>query len=147
MSNQGPTLYDLFDETSFEYWRRQIQDGVLPTPEQLACLLEANPEHPLPPWLRPLVIMGVRGQLKGKRGRPQKSALAQLCLWAAIGEYKILLPRLVDEQKAEDQARPAHVIRGADHKPPHQKAAERIVLEWHLRMDWRSFLNEVHSKK
>jgi hypothetical protein len=147
MTSCEPTLYDLFDENSFEYWRRQVQDGTLPTSEQLASLLEANPEESLPAWLRPLVIMGVRGRLTGRRGRPPKSAFAQLCLLAAIGEYRDVLSRLAEEQKEERQARPKGIKKGADHKPAHQMAAEQVVREWHLAMDWRSFLNEVHSEK
>ncbi|WGR73903.1 MULTISPECIES: hypothetical protein [unclassified Bradyrhizobium] len=142
-----PTLYNLFDETDFQYWELQINNGNLPTPEQLARLLEANPDKPLPSWLRPLIIMGIRRELKAKRGRPPKSLCAQLRLWAAMGEYRAVLAQIQDGDDKQSEARSAHAARAADQRPAHERAAEHLVREWRLPMSWRSFLNEVHSKK
>lgn len=89
-----PTLYDLFDETSFRYWKLQLQNDNLPTGEQLARLLEANAPRPIPSWLTPLVIRGLRGELKGKPGRPKKGFIDKTRLELAAREYGRLLKQM-----------------------------------------------------
>ena len=59
-----PTLYELFDPTSLIRLQRSIAEGKVPNPEELAAVLEANSERPLPPWFVALIIKGLRGELK-----------------------------------------------------------------------------------
>ncbi|MET4183441.1 hypothetical protein ABIB94_005560 [Bradyrhizobium sp. JR7.2] len=142
-----PSLYNLFDQTDVQYWELQIEKGNLPTPEQLALLIKKNSDQPLPAWLTALVIRGLRGELKGKRGRPHRSSYHQLCVWAAAAEYKCVLAQMLQAEDAEHNGGAAKTGKGRTHKPAHERAAEQVVTEWRLPMSWRSFLNEVRSKK
>jgi hypothetical protein len=146
-ADEQPTLYQLFDETDFRYWKRKMQQGKLPTPDQLALLLENNPGEPLPSWLRPVVVKAIRGKLKGQRGRPHKSSLRYLRFWAAVGEYRDVLARMQRADKANPKGRAATTGKGRTHPPAHQRAAEQVVSDWKLPMSWRSFLNEISPKK
>lgn len=143
MTSHEPTLYELFDETNLEYWRPRIESGTLPSPEQLAALLEQNWDQPLPFWLRPVVVQAVRGKLKAKRGRPVKTNYYQLCLSAAIGQYQRLLKQTIQAEKAANQTSAAKAAEGATH----QRLAEQVVREWKLPISWSSFLNEISSRK
>jgi hypothetical protein len=143
-----PTLYDRFDETSFRYWELQLQQGREPTPEQLARLIEANLEHPIPVWLRPILIKGLRGALKGKRGRPPRNTDQQARLWLAKADY---CWRLEEERQAEhterQRASETKTVKGRLHKPAHERVAENVIERWRLSLSVRAFLNEVGSRK
>lgn len=145
MSSREPTLYDLFDDTSFEFWRRQVQAGVLPTPEQLARLLEANPDQPLPPWLGPILSKASRGELKAKRGRPPRESSLQTRRWLARADYVWRLAEAREAGRAEAENRP--ISKGRLHRAAHERIAAEVVTRWKLPIHWRSFLNELHSRK
>lgn len=147
MSSQEPTLYDLFDETSFEFWRRQVQAGVLPTAEQLARLLEANPDQPLPPWLGPILSKALRGELKAKRGRPPRESSLQTRLWLARADYIWRLDEARDAARADRRAENRPIPKGRLHRPAHERIAAEVVTRWKLPIHWRSFLNQLHSRK
>lgn len=147
MSGQTPTLYEVFDETNLEFWKLRIESGMLPSPEQLAALLEQNWDEPLPFWLRPVVVQAVRGKLKAKRGRPAKSHYYQLCLSAAIGQYERLLKQATGTRDAASRAGAAKAARGRTHEPLHERLAKEVVDEWRLPINWTSFLNEISSRK
>lgn len=162
-----PTLYELFDETSLQYWGRLTASGVQPNREQLAALIAANIEEPLPAWLNPLILKGLRGELKGKPGRPKKGALDRYRLELAAVEYKRLLqeppgPKQTDatgsarrtitkqearKQDARKQAAGKQGASGRALEPRHERAAKIAIKTWGLRMNWTSFLNEISSKK
>ena len=143
-----PTLYDLFDEASFRYWELQVQQGREPTPEQLARLMEANLDHPIPSSLQPILIKALRGELKGRRGRPPRDADQQTRLWLAKADYHW---RLQEQRQAEAaqraQAPETRAAKGRLHKPAHERVAEDVIRRWRLSMSVRAFLNEVGSRK
>jgi hypothetical protein len=61
----NPTLYDLFDACSLQNCERLLNSGEIPTPEQLADIIE-NVREPLPRWFNQLVAKGLRSELKEK---------------------------------------------------------------------------------
>src|SRR5207248_10220770 len=87
LMEKSPTLYELFDPTSLIRLQSSIAEGKVPNAEELAAVLEANSERPLPPWFVALIIKGLRGELKKRPGRPAASALAQIRLALAKQEY------------------------------------------------------------
>jgi hypothetical protein len=138
------SLYELFDELDLRYWERLIKSGTYPNKEQLAALIEANFAKPLPAWLNPLILKGLKGELKGKPGRPKKSALDNLRFDIAVDEYKRLLSDLAIREGVEPGGAKKRVRLS---EPPHQRAAKIVIKSWGLRMDWQSFLNQISSKK
>ncbi|UWU67593.1 hypothetical protein [Bradyrhizobium sp. NC92] len=143
-----PTLYDLFDETTFRYWELQLQQGREPTPEQLARLMEVNPDHPVPPWLQPILIKALRGELKGRLGRPPRNADQQTRLWLAKADYHWRLQELRQAETAERaQASPTRAAKGRLHTPAHERVAGDVIQRWGLSIGVRAFLNEIGSRK
>lgn len=142
-----PTIYDLFDETRLQYWERLVKQGIEPNRGQLASLIEANLAEPLPSWLNPIILKGLRGELKGKPGRPKKGFIDKTRLELAAADYKRLLQEMsrAEQTKARGTAK-----RGAKEpalEPRHERAAKVAIETWRLQMSWRSFLNEIASEK
>ncbi|MGY4626678.1 hypothetical protein [Bradyrhizobium sp. USDA 4486] len=147
MTDPQPTLYEIFDETNLEFWRPRIESGIMPDSEQLAALLDQNWAKPLPSWLRPVVLQAVRGKLKAKRGRPARSLYYQVCLSAAIAQYERLLKQAVRARKGANRAGAVKTPKGRTREPLHERLAEQVVSEWKLPISWKSFLNEISSRK
>src|SRR5260370_19819876 len=80
-----PSVYDLYGPTSLLNLERSIAEGKIPTASELAAVLEANSEKPLPPWLVATVVKSLRGELKRRPGRPKTSAFAEVRLAIANG--------------------------------------------------------------
>ena len=70
-----PTLYELFDPTSLIRLQRSIAEGKLPNAEELAAVLEANSERPLPPWFVELIIKGPARPVKKAAGPTERRRL------------------------------------------------------------------------
>jgi hypothetical protein len=64
----NPTLYDLFDATSLQNCERLANTGEIPTADQLADIIAANPGEPLPLRFNELVVKALRRELKQKPG-------------------------------------------------------------------------------
>lgn len=140
-----PNLYDLFDEKSLRYWEAQVRGGKLPTRTQLADLVEANAERPLPLWLISLITGTLRGELKSRPGRPTKRAFDRYVFAAAAYDYKLLLRKIQANPAAKPkERRNAHK---ASSEPLHVQAAKQVIQDWKLAIDWRSFLNQISSEK
>jgi hypothetical protein len=145
---QVESIFDLFEETSFRYWEREISKGRFPTSPELADLLDANSDSIIPCWLNPIIIQGLRGKLRRRAGRPPASVLYEMNLQVAIGQYARYLAWLKAREKRSGLTGWSF-IRESDWwvGPPHERAA-RIVTARRLRhLDWRSFLNLVSSRK
>lgn len=143
-----PTLYDLFDETSFGYWELQLRNGREPTPAQLADLIDANPDQPIPAWLGPVLSKGLRGKLKIKRGRPARDRHQENRLWLAKCDYQLsLAEQRQAKRKASTTAARKSTPRGSAQMPVHERVADEVIRRWRLPMSVRSFLNEVASRK
>jgi len=142
-----PSLYDLFGSTSLLNLERCIAEGQIPTAEELAAVLESNAAEPLPAWFSALVVKGLRGELKKKRGRPPQddthsSVRFQIARW----KYHQYLPWL---QKRERSVGLKGWPAVRDQKwwigPPHERAARMATARWLRHIDWKSFLNRVSS--
>jgi hypothetical protein len=142
-----PSLFDLFDATSLQNCRRLLQNGEIPTSDQLADILEANPTNP-PLWFTDLIAKSLRGELKRKPGRPKDSFLSQCRLAAAKQDYQAWLGWLARREKTLG-LRGWSILRGKDwwYGPPHERAAKIVIQRWRLHISWRSFLNRVSSEK
>jgi hypothetical protein len=147
MSDQ-PTLFDLFEETSLHNCRRMLDNGDVPTRGQLADVLEANADKPLPAWFIALLVKSLRGKLKRKAGRPKERTISPYWFAAAEYEYRSLLSWLTNPEKRLDLDGWS-IPRGFDRSsgPPHEVAARAVAEQWRLHVSWRSFLNRVSSQK
>ena len=63
-----PSLYDLYDATSLLNLERSIAEGKTPKGPEIAAILEANSDGPLPPWFVEIVVKSLRGGLKKRAG-------------------------------------------------------------------------------
>ena len=87
-----PSLFDLFDATSLLNLERRLAEGKIPTAEELAAVLEANSAEPLPAWFSALVVKGLRGELKKKRGRPKDDKpISSIRFQIAMAKYQLYL--------------------------------------------------------
>ena len=73
-----PSLYDLYGATSLLNLERSIAEGKTPTGPEIAAILEANSDGPLPPWFIEIVTKSLRGEIKKRAGRPKESWLSEI---------------------------------------------------------------------
>jgi hypothetical protein len=144
---ETPSLYELYGPTSLLNLERSLAEGKIPNAEELAALLEANSERPLPDWFIALIVMGLRGELKKRRGRPKGHAFSEIRF--AIAKWKY--PRYRDwlqKREVSSGLKGWSAVRGKDWwtGPPHQRAARIVTARWLNHMDWRSFLNRLSSQ-
>jgi hypothetical protein len=147
MSDQ-PTLFDLFEEQSLHNCQRMLGNGDIPTARQLADVLEANAEKPLPAWFIAVLVKSLRGELKRKAGRRKEPTNSLYRFAAAEYEYRSLLNWLTNPTKSldlEGWSIPPGFDRSSG--PPHELAARTVIERRRLHMSWRSFLNRVSSQK
>jgi hypothetical protein len=144
--SQSPTLYDLFDPTSLVRLERSIAEGRIPNREELAAVLEANSDRPLPPWFVATLIKSLRGELKSRPGRPKDHPLLRMRLDLAKLKYERYLAWL-QKRQSSCGLQSWSAMRGKDwwKGPPHQRAARIVTARWLKHMSWRAFLNRVSS--
>jgi hypothetical protein len=140
---QVESIFDLFDEASFRYWEREISKGRFPTSLELADLLDANSDSIIPSWLNPIIIQGLRGNLRGRAGRPPATVWENMILQVAIAQYEDYLSQEQAHEKASNLTGESALHVGS----PHERAARRVTAHWLPHMNWRSFLNLVSSRK
>jgi hypothetical protein len=140
-----PSLYDLYGPTSLLNLERSIADGKMPTGPEIAAVLEANSEEPLPPWFITIVVKSLRGELKKRPGRPKESWLAKRCFAMAKRNYPAYLAWL-KKREATSGLDGWPAVRGKDwwQGPPHERAARIVTAQW-LNMSWRAFLTRISS--
>jgi hypothetical protein len=141
-----PSVYDLYGPTSLLNLERSIAEGGIPTAMELAAILEANSEKPLPPWFIAMVVKSLRGELKRRPGRPKDSALSEIRFAIARAQYPLYLAWLRKrEHSCGLEGWPA--VRGKDWwtGPPHERAARIVTEQWLKQMSWKAFLNRVSS--
>jgi hypothetical protein len=144
--SKPPTLYDLYHPTSLLNLERSIAEGKIPTAAELATILEANSEKPLPPWFVATVVKSLRGELKKRRGRPKESALSAIRYALAEAKYLRYLTWLQKRQRSFG-LEGWSAVRGKDwwSGPPHERAARIVTQQWLKHMSWRAFLNRISS--
>jgi hypothetical protein len=141
-----PSVYDLYGPTGLLNLERSIAEGKIPTAAELAAVLEANSEKPLPPWFAATVAKSLRGELKRRRGRPKANALSEIRFAIAKWKYPLYLVWL-QKREGSSGLKGWSAVRGKDwwDGPPHERAARIVTARWLKRMTWRAFLNRVSS--
>jgi len=140
------SVYDLYGPTSLLNLERSIAEGKIPTAAELAAVLEANFEKPLPQWFLAMVVAGLRGDLKKKRGRPKDGALSEIRFAIAKAKYPRYLAWL-RKREGSSGLEGWLAVRGKDWwtGPPHERAARIVTERWLRQMSWRAFLNRLSS--
>jgi hypothetical protein len=145
MSNL-PSLHDLFGATGLPNLERSIAEGKIPTAAELANILDANSERPLPAWFLAILIKSLRGELPRRRGRPSETFLSETRFEIAKWEY----PRYkawLQKRKGSSGLNGWSAVRGHEwwDGAPHERAARIVTARWLKHMTWRAFLNRVSS--
>ena len=142
-----PSLYDLYGATSLLNLERSIAEGKTPTRPEIAAILEANSDGPLPPWFVEIVTKSLRGKLKKRAGRPKESWLSEVRFAIARLEYQRYLAWLQKRQLSSGLVG-WQGVRGKDWwtGPPHERAARIVTAQWLKHMSWRTFLNRISSE-
>jgi hypothetical protein len=146
---EPPTVYELFGSTTLLNLERSIKAGVVPTAEELAAVLEANSDKPLPPWFTALLARSLRGGLHQRKGRPKDDSLVAVARFAiARAAYPRYLTWLQKRKRTSGLVgwtviREQHWWTG----PPHERAARIVTARWLKHMSWRAFLTEKSSKE
>jgi hypothetical protein len=112
---------------------RYLWDGQIPSRAELADILEAYADKPLPPRLADLIAKQRRGELKRKRGRRRQSEWRRIFLSLACWDYRRHLAWLQRRErtcglKGWTAVRDKPWWQG----PPHERALA-IVLELYRR--------------
>jgi hypothetical protein len=141
-----PNLYDLYGPTSLLNLQRSITEGKIPTAAELADILEANSEKPLPPWFAAILVKSLRGKLKRRRGRPNESFLSETSFEIAKGKYPLYLAWLQKRERSYG-LQGWSAVRGKDWwaGPPHERAARIVTARWLKHMTWKAVLNRISS--
>jgi hypothetical protein len=145
--SQVPSLFDLYGPTSLLNLERSVGEGKIPSAGELASVLEANSDRPLPPWFVAMLVKSLRGELRRRPGRPKQSFLADTSFEVAQWKYHRCLAWLQKRERSSGLKGWA-AVRGKDwwNGPPHERAARIITERWLTHMSWRAFLNRVSSQ-
>jgi hypothetical protein len=142
-----PSLFDLYGPTSLLNLERSIADGKIPTAAELAAVLEANSDRPLPAWFIAILVKSLRGELKKRRGRPKTSVVFEISFTIAERKYRRYHAWL-QKREASSGLEGWSAVRGKDWwaGPPHERASRIVTARWLKHMSWRAFLNRVSSQ-
>jgi hypothetical protein len=141
------SVYDLYGPTSLLNLERSIAEGKIPTAAELAAVLEANSEKPLPPWFTATVVKSLRGELKKRPGRPKASPLLEIRFAIAKAKYPLYLAWLQKRERSSG-LEGWSAVRGKDWwtGPPYERAARIVTEQWLRHMSWKSVLNRISSQ-
>jgi hypothetical protein len=141
-----PSLYDLYGSTSLINLERSIAEGKTPTSSEIAAILEANSDEPLPPWFIAIVVKSLRSELKKRPGRPKDNSLAEIRFAIARWKYPRYLAWLQKRQYSSGLVGWS-AVRGKDWwtGAPHERAARIVTKRWLKHMSWNAFLNRISS--
>jgi hypothetical protein len=141
-----PSVYDLYGPTSLLSLERSIGEGKIPTAAELADVLQANSERPLPAWFIAMLVKSLRGELKRPRGRPKDNYLSDIRFKIAERKYPVYLAWLQKRQRSCG-LQGWSAVRGQKWwaGPPHERAARIVTERWLKHLSWRSFLNDLSS--
>jgi hypothetical protein len=142
-----PSLYDLYGPASLLNLERSIAGGKMPTGAEIAAILEANSDEPLPPWFIAIVVKSLRGELKKRAGRPKEDSWAETRFAIAKWKYPRYLAWLQKRQRSSGLIGWS-AVRGKDWwtGAPHERAARIVTKRWLKHMSWQAFLNRISSQ-
>jgi hypothetical protein len=124
-----------------------MAEGKIPDAGELALVLEANSERPLPPWFVETLVKSLRGELRKRPGRPKASFLAEASFTVAEAKYHRCLVWLRKRENSSGLNGWSAVRNQAWWAgPPHERAARIVTARWLKHMSWRAFLNRVSSQ-
>ena len=89
MDNRSPRY--LFHPDSIGWLHRRAANGETVLAEDIARIVEAQPELIPDPVLRDHVVQACRGQLRSRRGRPPRSSLGRIKLELAAHQVEVLV--------------------------------------------------------
>lgn len=140
MTDENSPFYR-YDPSSVGWLHRRKKDGLEILNEDLVRILEANADLVADPALRDLLIEGLRGRLRAKRGakRTSRRILHELHV---VALYDYLLPRL---QARYDRNKQRGVRTGRGDYSPAELACKLIGDR--MDMEWESVRNLVSLQK
>ena len=110
---------------------------------QIADIIEANKEEPLPDWFVEHLCKRLRNPDKPKIGRPRSSKSDTIDMFAAFA-YQCMLKEFQEEKKSG-------AVAGQKYKKPSQTPSERaarIIQErLYKHKDWKAVRNQISSQK
>ena len=130
-----------YDPSSVGWLRSRKEQGLDILNEDLARVVEVNADLVPDPLLRDLLIDGLRGRLRAKRGR-KKTPLGKLRELYIVAQYDYLLPRL-QTRHDRNRRRGVRTTRG-DYSPA--ELACKLVGN-RMGMEWKSVRNLVSLQK
>ena len=137
MTKTKSTLEELFGETSLVAWKKRLDGGEVPSLAQIADIIEANKDEPLPAWF----VEHVCKHDKPKRGRPplkesDKDMFARYL-------YQVELAKFQAERKS---ALASGQKRAKGERPPNELAARYVQKTCYKYKTWRAVLNMMSSR-
>jgi hypothetical protein len=142
MSKSKSTMEELFGEASLSAWKRRLDGGEVPSLVQIADIVEANKNEPLPGWFVEHLCKRLRNPDKPKRGRP---ALKKSNRDIFAGHlYQVELRKYQAERKS---ALASGRKRAKTDQPPNERAARYIQQSFYRHMTWQAVLNMMSSRK
>ena len=131
----------------------RIANSDIPSSDELAGIIEANIEKPLPKWLLKTVCAQLRGEIKRKRGRKRQSEWREIFVAIAAWDYRRHIAWLKRRKKSQGLIGWSCIKDAAWWKgPPHERALA-IVYELYREMadaemiGLRRFRNLISSRK
>jgi hypothetical protein len=141
------SVYELYGTTTLTNLERMLTEGRIPTAAELAAVLEANSEKPLPPWFVALLAKSLRGELHKKRGRPKATDFLAVASFAAAEAAYPRYHAWLKKRESSCGLVGWSVVREKDWwaGPPHERAARIVTARWLKHVSWRAFLNKMSS--
>lgn len=133
--------YHRFDPSSVGWLYHRKEKGLDIRNEDLARIVESNVDLVPDLLLRELLIDGLRGRLRAKRGR-KKTELSRLRELYIVAQYDYLLPRL-QARRDRNRKRGTKITRG-DYSPA--ELAYKLIGN-RMGMEWESVRNLVSLQK
>ena len=140
MTDESSPFY-WYDPSSVGWLHRRKRDGLEILNDDLVRILETDAELVPDPLFRDLLVEGLKGRLRAKRGR-KKTPLGKLRELYIVAQYDYLLPRLQARHDRNKQ-RGIRTTRG-DYSPA--ELACKLIGN-RMSMEWESVRNLVSLQK
>jgi hypothetical protein len=143
MTKTKSNVEELFGETSLVAWKNRLDGGEVPSLAQIADIIEANKDEPLPDWFVEHLCKRLRHPDKPKIGRPKSTKSDTIDMFAAF-MYQLLLKEFQEERKF---GLPRGQRRQKAGQPPSERAARLVQGNLYKHKDWKAVLNQISSQK
>ena len=143
MTKTKSTMEEHFGETGLFAWKKRLDGGEVPSLAQIADIIEANKDEPLPEWFVEHLCKRLRHPDKPKIGRPKSTKSDNVDMLAAL-MYQWLLKEFQEERKS---GLPRGQRRQKAGQPPSERAARLIQGNFYKHKDWKAVLNQISARK